>query len=675
MGQSNYKNRINSRSLTVYFKRIVISFTLLMTIFVATVISIHEILIFRDIARQHQKMHLEEHKEFVRDLILIEVEYIRTQKRFFDERMMRSVRHNVYNAYKLSEKIYADYHAKFSDEDLKKLIVDAVSVLETSSPFMDVFINDLNGEGVFYPGRPDYHGADLRQHTDVNGNQVVQRELDLLQQEEEGYVRYVDGNQLSDSEGLPENKVVFVKKLPQLNWYFGSKTYLEDYFAEFKSEIANKIGGDHFRYGGYVFINELDGDPVVMDGIPYEGDFNLLDGTDPEKMDVFKQELEAIANSPDGDFFYYEWNKMGEIEKVPKISFVKPVYEINWLVGGGFYLDDIWNEIQLQQKQLKRDLIHNLLIILLILLFVILVELLIIYRFNANFRADFDNFTRFFKTGKQHYQTIDLDNLNFDEFKEMGEVANEMILERRKVHTQLVLEQEKAQESDRLKTAFLANMSHEIRTPMNAILGFSGLLNEQELSNDDKRIYLQLIQKNGEFLLKLINDIMDISKIESDQLSVISEDFLLNELLVEIEIQCNDTLKNRENTRVGFELENSLPPNYLCHTDRLRLKQVLDNLIGNALKFTHEGVIRLQVAKHGLWLNFSVQDTGIGIPAEDIESIFKRFTQARTHAFKTYGGTGLGLAISQKIVHLLGGDIGVKSTPGKGSDFYFYIPG
>ncbi|WP_339736320.1 cache domain-containing protein [uncultured Sunxiuqinia sp.] len=675
MGQNINRNRINSKRLTVHFKRIVISSTLLMTIFVATVISIHEIFIFRDIARQQQKMHLEEHKEFVRDLITIEVEYIRTQKRFFDERMMHSVRQNVYSAYNLAEKIYADYHTKFSDAALKQLIIDAVSVLETSSVYREVFINDLNGAGVFYPGKPDYRDANLLMHTDMNGNHVIQRELEFLTREEEGYVRYVDDNRLSVSDDLPENKVVFVKKFPQLNWYFGSKTYLEDYYDEFKEEIASKVSADHFRYGGYVFINEMDGDPIVMDGAPYAGDLNLLDGTDPEKMAVFKLELETIANSPNGDFFSYNWNKIGETEKQPKISFVKPVYECNWLVGGGFYLDDIWRDIETQQNELKRNLIHNLLIILLILLVVILVESMIIYRFNANFRADFDNFTRFFKAGKLRYQAVDLDNLYFDEFKEMGAVANEMILERKKIHQQLVLEQEKAQESDRLKTAFLANMSHEIRTPMNAILGFSGLLNEQELSDDDKKTYLQLIHKNGEFLLKLINDIMDISKIESDQLTIIPEDFLLNELLFDIQIQYSDLIKSQTKMQIHFELQNTLPDGYLLQTDKLRLKQVLDNLIGNALKFTPEGTITLRVAKLGSWLHFNVQDTGIGIADEDIENIFKRFTQARTHASETYGGTGLGLAISQKIVHLLGGDIGVKSTQGKGSDFYFYIPG
>ena len=675
MGQNINRNKIHSKRLTVHFKRIVISSTLLMTILVASVIGIHEILMFRDIARQQQEMHLEEHKQFVRDLINIEVEYIRTQKRFFDERMMHSVKRNVYNAYNLAEKIYADYHTKISDEMLKRLIIDAVSVLETASPYMQVFINDLEGEGIFYPGRPDYQGVNLLSHTDVHGNEVVKTELDFLKEKAEGYVRYADDHFLLSADNVPRNKVVFVKKLPQLNWYFGSKTYLEDYYGEFKNEIAGKVSADHFRYGGYVFINELDGDPVVMDGALYEGDLNLLDGSDPEKMAVFKLELETISNSPEGGFFSYEWNKIGGTEKLPKVSFVKPVYECNWLVGGGFYLNDIWSEIELQQAQLKRDLIQNLLIILLFLFLVIIVESLIIYRFNGNFRADFDNFTHFFKVGKLRYQAIDLENLYFDEFKEMGAVANEMILERKKIHGQLVLEQEKARESDRLKTAFLANMSHEIRTPMNAILGFSGLLNEEDLSEDDRRTYLQLIQMNGEFLLKLINDIMDISKIESDQLNMVPTHFLLNDLLAEIQIQYRDVIKSQAKSEVQFELENTLPENYRLHTDKLRLKQVLDNLIGNALKFTSKGAITLRVVKRGSWLHFNVQDTGIGIAEHDIENIFERFTQARTHAAKTYGGTGLGLAISQKIVHLLGGDIGVKSTPGEGSDFYFYIPG
>ncbi|HKJ41891.1 MAG TPA: cache domain-containing protein, partial [Sunxiuqinia sp.] len=482
-----------------------------------------------------------------------------------------------------------------------------------------------------------------------------------------------DGEQIEDG-GMPKNKVVYVKKFHPFNWYFGSKTYMEDYYDEFKKEVADKISKDHFRDGGYVFVNEIDGDPVVMDGEAYNGDLNLLDNSDSDKTNVFKKELATALSSPDGGFFTYKWNKIGKTEKVPKLSFVKLYPGTEWIVGGGFYLDEIWKEISGQQERLKYGLIRNLVAIFVLLLLVLLIESYFIYRFHSNYTADLQNFSRFFMESKARYKSIDLDNLYFIEFKSMGAVANEMIAEREKMFQKLVLEQKKAKEADRLKTAFLANMSHEIRTPMNAILGFSSLLNDSAESDKDKLKYIELVHRNGETLLKLINDIIDISKIESNQLTIYREEFELEELLNDIELNYREMLTKQKVSDIRFELKNNLPIGFRVSTDKFRLKQVLNNLIGNALKFTHHGFIRLSVYKRGKWLHFHVEDSGVGIQPEEIQDIFKRFIQAREHANKNYGGTGLGLAISQRIIHLMGGDIGVKSEPGKGSDFYFYIP-
>ncbi|WP_159519068.1 cache domain-containing protein [Sunxiuqinia indica] len=663
-----------SRSITNHIRKIVIVSTLLMTFFVAGIISIQEILIFRDISKQQQEAHIGEHKEFLRDLINIEIEYIASQKRSFDRRLKDRVSENVKNAYRVADKLYNYYQGKMDAKDLKKLIIETVSALNYGNEFMHVFVNDLDGIGVYYPGRPEYTGSNLLDHTDVNGNKVVQRELDFFKDKNQGFINYIHGDKLAITDTIPQNKIVFLKKHNQLNWYFGSKTYYEDYYQEFKNEVAQKVSADHFRYGGYVFINETDGDPVVFEGKPYYGDFNLLDGSDSAKMAVFLQEIEVAKNSKEGGYFTYQWNKIGEEKMQQKISYVKEFPETKWLVGAGFYLDDILLEIEHQKESLRNDLIKNLLVILFVLLLVILGETMVIRRFNSHYFADFSNFTRFFKTGKQSYKKINIDNLYFNEFKEMGEVANEMISERRKVYKQLVLEQKKALESDRLKTAFLANMSHEIRTPMNAILGFSSLLDEENLSEEDQVMYIQLIQKNGGFLLKLINDIIDISKIESDQLSVAINEFQLNELIEELKWNYKDLFIKQKEKEVEFVVENTLPDDFVCTTDKYRLKQVLDNLINNALKFTEKGSVTLKVDKRDKWLHFKVSDTGIGIHEDDKKDIFKRFIQARKLTNKTYGGTGLGLAISENIIHLLGGDIGVKSELGKGSDFYFYIP-
>lgn len=668
-----FRKRIKSRSLTIYIRRIVIFSTLLMTIIVAAVVSIHQVLVFRKISEEQQKVHLAEHKEFVRDLINIEVSYIASQKRMFDDKMMQAVKQNVLYATKVADNLYKTYHEQMEPKALKELIIQTTASIENGHNYMDVFINNLNGEGVYYSSRPDYIGSDLYQMKDINGNSVIQHEIEFLKDNDEGFVRYGDENEVGH-DSIPTNKIVYLKKFKPYNWYFGSKAYLEDYYDEFKKEIAEKISHDHFRYGGYVFVNELDGDPIVLDGKVYNGSFNFLAGTDSIRMGVFRQELDAALSSPDGNFFTYEWNLPGETKKKPKISFVKLYEESGWLVGAGFFLDEIWQEIYQQQQQLKRGLIRNLFIIFFLLFLVLFVESYFIYRFHSNYSADFLNFSKFFKESKSHYKAIDVDRLYFDEFRSMGTVANEMITERKKVYNELLHEQKRAQEADRLKTAFLANMSHEIRTPMNAILGFSSLLNDDTECDENKRKYIDLVQKNGESLLKLINDIIDISKIESDQLNIIKEEFELSELLKEIELNYQEVLDKQERTHVQFVLENNLPDSFILKTDKLRLKQVLDNLIGNAIKFTSEGQVKLAIYKRGNWVHFHVEDSGIGIPQEELKDIFKRFIQARVHAKKNYGGTGLGLAISQRIIHLMGGDIGVKSEPGQGSDFYFYIP-
>ncbi|MGV8090915.1 MAG: sensor histidine kinase [Mangrovibacterium sp.] len=326
-------------------------------------------------------------------------------------------------------------------------------------------------------------------------------------------------------------------------------------------------------------------------------------------------------------------------------------------------------------NDLKSGMINKLIWFFVILLIVLGVEIIFIYRFNKSYQADFSHFADFFQRGKGKYEKINIDRLHFSEFKKMGVIANEMIEERVRIHEKLVQEQKKVLESDRLKTAFLANMSHEIRTPMNAIIGFSQLLDDESISREDRKAFLQLILQNGELLINLINDIIDIAKIESGQLNVVKREFKLSNLLDNINIYYQEYISGKPKMKIRFQMEKNIPDHFICNSDQFRLKQVLDNLIGNAIKFTAVGVVKLIVSESNGKVYFQVMDTGIGISEEDQRLIFNRFIQAKDHIWKNYGGTGLGLAISKNIVELLGGEIGVRSAPGKGSEFYFYIPG
>nr|WP_321451866.1 ATP-binding protein [uncultured Carboxylicivirga sp.] len=234
---------------------------------------------------------------------------------------------------------------------------------------------------------------------------------------------------------------------------------------------------------------------------------------------------------------------------------------------------------------------------------------------------------------------------------------------------------EKAEESDRLKSSFLANMSHEIRTPMNAILGFTDLILESNLPEKEQHEYLSLVKKSGENLLTLINDIIDISKIESGQMKMNIQVTNLNSLLKDIQSVGNSLIKSLNKT-IQFHIVNKdIDTPFNIRTDRLRLYQILLNLISNAIKFTDSGHIRIRYyAVDKDTLEISVKDTGPGISNTDQKIIFERFRQIDESTIKKHGGTGLGLSITKSLTELMDGTIKVNAEVDKGTEFIIALP-
>jgi PAS domain S-box-containing protein len=250
------------------------------------------------------------------------------------------------------------------------------------------------------------------------------------------------------------------------------------------------------------------------------------------------------------------------------------------------------------------------------------------------------------------------------------------ITELQNTRDELLAAKEHAEESDRLKTAFLQNMSHEIRTPMNAIMGFSDLLIENYNNKSKLEKFSEIITLRCNDLLDIVNDILDIAKIESGQLPITKEDCSLNELFTELTSFFQEYQKRIGKQQIKFSLQALCDPTEnTIITDKVKLKQIFINLISNAFKFTNTGTIAggCKVGKNNE-LVFYVSDSGIGIHPDKHEYIFERFTQIKHTKNLAYGGTGLGLSIVKGLVELLGGKIWLESEPEKGTTFYFSFP-
>jgi len=251
---------------------------------------------------------------------------------------------------------------------------------------------------------------------------------------------------------------------------------------------------------------------------------------------------------------------------------------------------------------------------------------------------------------------------------------NEDELQRK--NKELEQSKKKAEEGDRLKSSFLANMSHEIRSPINGIMGFSQMLQRKEYTPGKRRKFYHIIQSNTQHLLNIINDLLDVSKIDANQLTLNYQNFDLNKILQELYRGYEYELKEKGKEHIKLEVNFTLDDrSRYIHCDPNRFRQIMENLLSNAVKFTDEGIIEfgyeLQSSNR---LLFYVKDTGIGLSPDEQQYIFDRFRQVEDSTHRMSEGTGLGLSISKNLVELLGGKMWTESKKGEGSTFYFTLP-
>jgi len=275
--------------------------------------------------------------------------------------------------------------------------------------------------------------------------------------------------------------------------------------------------------------------------------------------------------------------------------------------------------------------------------------------------------------GKFTYQDVHKAPIRDENGQMIGIVGSSRdVTLQKKAESDLIVAKERAEESDRLKSAFLANMSHEIRTPMNSIMGFISLMQQPGVTNEEQAEYYKSVKSGSERLLNTINDIIELSRIDSGEMIVNNMEIDASELYFSVY-----TLFAREANGKKLELVNCFPKTsdqILLYCDKYKLHSVLTNLLKNAVKYTHQGTVEVGCTQVGDNIRFYVKDTGIGIPDDRLKDIFERFVQVDGSNTRAYEGSGLGLSLAKAYVEMMGGSIWVESTLKEGSTFFFDLP-
>jgi len=353
------------------------------------------------------------------------VDYIKYNRSIAEESLKEDIKKRLYEAYSITSFIYEQNVAAKSVAEIKQMVKDALRPIRFNNGRGYYFACSLEGIDELYPVYPELEGTDVIDLQDELGNYVIRNEIDIVNEREEGYI--IDfWKKPALNDGMIYPKITFVKKFEPLNWYIGTGEYLDDVEKTIQRDILNRLSEIRFGEEGYIFVNKFDGTQLLTNGSLVEEIKNLKDIEGPDGAGVLEKEV-AVAKTHDGDFINYEWNKIDAEIMSPKISFIKGIPDWQWIIGAGFYLDDLNEQIAAieydRSKMIKKDII----MILTILLGLVILSFAVARWLFLTIKKNFEVFENFFRKAAKEHVKIDTDKLSHFEFKKLADLANVML--------------------------------------------------------------------------------------------------------------------------------------------------------------------------------------------------------------------------------------------------------
>ncbi|MBU0680966.1 MAG: cache domain-containing protein [Proteobacteria bacterium] len=625
-------------------------------------------------------------------LVMLQIESEHENLHFYEDAMLSAYKTKLKDIITIQEKTlrhaYDNAKATASDEETvkKKILEELRSYRFGNNDY--IWISDYNSVLISHPDTR-LHGIDYSTVTDVNGKLIVPPMVEQAKDNGEGYYSYW-WRKLQTAE--PVEKITYFKLFPEWQWVIGTGVYVDDIQKESDRKLSNILENLRKTFSkitigrtGYLYI--FNGKREMLVHPLLEG-VDITDLRNPSTGNRILDDLIQASATPEVPMEYL-WNKPFDKDnfRYMKEAYVAHFAPLDWYICSSVYKDEIMAPVvNLSQKILYTSLA----------LFVIAICLSLL--FSQTLVHPLKNLVEAMKAIKEKglsHTKVEVGGAT--EISELGDIFNTMIdslneahneLENRvkdrtsalsKINTHLLREiderrnaEKTAAGASKAKSEFLATMSHEIRTPLNAIIGMADILKETTLTREQDE-YVGIFKSAGGNLLQLINDILDISKVEAGKLALEIIDFNLEEV-VKKACEVTAVRAHQKNIELLCQISPEIPVR--LQGDPCRLRQVLINLLGNAVKYCDQGEVLLRLELQGstngeCLLQFAISDTGIGIPLEKRALIFDSFTQADSSTTRKYGGTGLGLSISRKIIELMGGRIWLESTEQLGSTFYF----